>query len=169
MGQSRDCGMAPSRSFDALSSSLRWALSCPSPYCLAFHLRSIPLSPVSCSPPRSLVNFGGSPTSYVQRLPFSSFSAGPQGFSPLPSPNTRSEYPSSSHHPHVSSQSIFLPRSLHPSTLVIAFFSLPSGTEGVWGVFIWALQLANLFEFCGVYLGYSVLFLFGWFWLISTY
>ena len=50
--------------------------------------------------------------------------------------------------------STFLPRSLPSSALVIAFFSPPSGTE--------ASSFRHLslltFEFCGLYLGYSVLY-----------
>ena len=51
-------------------------------------------------------------------------SDGPQGFSPFPSPNTRSGYPL-----FPLSPSTFCPRSLPPYPLVIAFSSLPSGTE----------------------------------------
>jgi hypothetical protein len=61
------------------------------------------VSPESLSPPRSLVHEGGGlqgvgvegegggvfpPTSYFLRLPVYILSAGPQGFSPFPLPNT---------------------------------------------------------------------------------
>ena len=45
---------------DVLSFYWRWTLQVPSPYCRAFHLRSLPLSSVSLSAPRSLVHSGGS-------------------------------------------------------------------------------------------------------------
>jgi hypothetical protein len=70
--------------------------------------------------------WGGLPTSSFLRLPVYTC---PQGFSPFPSPNTRS---GSSLPPTPSttlSPSTFPPRSLPPFPLVIAFFSLPSGTE----------------------------------------
>jgi hypothetical protein len=63
----------------------------PSPYCQAFQLKSLPLSPDSLSPPMSLVHSGGysqPPTSWG--CLFSILSASPQGFSPFPSPNKRS-------------------------------------------------------------------------------
>jgi hypothetical protein len=47
-------------SLDVLSSCWGWALQVPSPYCQAFHPRSLPLIPESLSPPRSLVHSGGS-------------------------------------------------------------------------------------------------------------
>ena len=63
---------------------------------------------------------------YFLRLPVSILSAGPQGFSPFPLPNTRSGslYPQLPPTP-----STFPHKSLPPSPLVIAFFFLPSGTE----------------------------------------
>jgi hypothetical protein len=52
------------------------------------------LSPRNLSPPRSLVHSGGTPpNSYFLRLYVSILSAGPRGFSPFPSPNTRSDEP----------------------------------------------------------------------------
>jgi hypothetical protein len=64
------------------------------------------------------------PTSYFLRFPVSIFSAGPQVFSPSPSP---SQVPLS---PHCSpTPSTFPPKSLPLSPLVIAFSSLPSRTE----------------------------------------
>ena len=89
-------------------------------YCPTFHLRSHSLSPESLSPPRSLVHYGD----YLPRLPVAILSAGPQGFSPFPSHNTRSGSPLASH-PHPFTVLSQAP----PSQLVIAFFSLPSGTE----------------------------------------
>jgi hypothetical protein len=85
------------------------------------------------------------------KLPVSILSAGPQGFSPFPSLNTRSGSP-----PHIPpTPSTFPPRFLPLSLLVIAFFSLPSGTE--------ASSLANFsllsfWGFCGLHLRYSVWF-----------
>jgi hypothetical protein len=82
-----------------------------------------------------------SATSYLPNLPASILSAGPQSFSyvynsplcPLP------------------------PRSLSLSTTVIVIFSLPSGiVASLLGP--WAFLLVNLFEFCGLYPRYSVLF-----------
>jgi hypothetical protein len=54
-------GWQPHPSLDVLSSCWRWALKVPFPYCLAFHLRSLPLNPESLSALRSLMYFGGSP------------------------------------------------------------------------------------------------------------
>ena len=102
MGQSCNCGMT---SLDDLSSCWRWALKVPSPYCQAFHLRSLPLSLWSLSPPRSLVHSGGSPQP-PSSLPVYILSAGPQGF------NTRSGFPVP--HSPLASPSTFLPRFLPP-------------------------------------------------------
>jgi hypothetical protein len=49
-------GWQPYPSLDVLSSWWRWVLLVPSPYCQVFHLRPIPLSHGSLSPPRSLVH-----------------------------------------------------------------------------------------------------------------
>ena len=54
-------GWQPHPSFDALSFCWRWALQVPSLQCRAFHLRSLPLSPESLSPPMSLVHSRESP------------------------------------------------------------------------------------------------------------
>ena len=48
-------------SLDVLSPCWRYTLYVPSSYCLAFHLRSLPLHPESVSPPRTLVHSGGYP------------------------------------------------------------------------------------------------------------
>jgi hypothetical protein len=62
------------------------------------------------------------PTSYLEMLPVSILSAGFQGFNPFPSLLIRfSSLPLPLY--------TFLPRSLSPFPLVIAFFSLQSGTE----------------------------------------
>jgi hypothetical protein len=66
-------------------------------------------------------------TSYFQRLPVSILSPGPQVFSPFPISNTNSGSSLSSHFSHT--LSTLPPRSLPPSPLVLAFFSLPSWTE----------------------------------------
>jgi hypothetical protein len=113
----------------SFASWCRLALYVSSPYCWAFHLRSLPLSPESLSPPRSLVHSQGSPpTSYFLRLPAYILSAGPQGFSPFQSPCTGSDSPLHlrplPHHP-----STFSPRSLPPFPLVIDFFSHLNGVE----------------------------------------
>ena len=94
---------------DALSFCWRWTLKVPSPHYRAIHIGSLPLSPESLSPPRSLVHSRGADQP-------------PRGFNPFPSPNTRSGPPSPP-------PSTFPPRSLPPSSLVVAFFFLPSGTE----------------------------------------
>ena len=58
------------------------------------HLRLLQLIPDSLSPPRTLLHFRASPpTFFFPRLPVSILSAGPQGFSPFPSPHTRSVSP----------------------------------------------------------------------------
>jgi hypothetical protein len=52
------------------------------------------MTPGNLLPPRSLVHSGGvPPNSYFLRLPVCILSAGPQGFSPFSSPNTRSGSP----------------------------------------------------------------------------
>lgn len=52
--------------------------------------------------------------------------------------------------------------SLPPSLTCVCFLLL----KWEWGILTWALQLVDLYEFCGLYLG--ILYLFG-FWLISIY
>jgi hypothetical protein len=84
MGQSCNCRMAPPPSFDALSSCWRWALEVPSPYCWAFYPFD---SWESLTCKVSGAFWRVLPTSYLLRLPASILSAGPQCFSPLPSPN----------------------------------------------------------------------------------
>jgi hypothetical protein len=67
--------------------SWKWALQVPSPHqCRAFHLKYLPSSPESFSPPRSLLHSRGPPTSYLLKLPLSIPSAGFQGFSLFPHP-----------------------------------------------------------------------------------
>jgi hypothetical protein len=94
--------------------------------------------------------FWGVPsTSYFLRLPVYILSAGPQGFSSFPSPNTWSGSPSYHPlHPH----SIHF-ASLSPSPLVTDFFSPPSGTDAF--CVLWTLS----WVFCTFFL----------FWLISSY
>jgi hypothetical protein len=99
----------------------------PSSYSQAFHLRSLPLSPRSLSPPRSLVNswrFPQSPISWCCLLIFFLLALRASVLFPFPIPDQVSLsllLPPT--------QSTFSPRSLHPSPLVIAFLSLLSGTE----------------------------------------
>jgi hypothetical protein len=94
---------------------------------------------------------------YFLRLPDSILYAGLQGISPFPFPNTRS---GSSLHLHSPPCPLSLPG---PSFPICDCFLLSPIWD--WVVFTWTLQLVELFEFCGLYLGYSVLYL----WLISTY
>ena len=103
--------------------------------------------------------WGVPPTSYFLRLPVCILSSGPQGFSPFPSPTTRSgsPLPPLPHH----TPSTFPPRSLPSSPLVIAFFSLLSGTEAS---SLGHFSLLSL-EFCGLYLVYSVWVFFFFFFL----
>jgi hypothetical protein len=99
-----------------------------SPYCRPFHIRSLPLSPESLSPPRFLVHFGGSLYLLPLKVSCSLFSVGPQGFGPFAPPNTCSCSPPCPH----SHSGPWLPSTQdHPfhQPPVIAFFSLPSGTE----------------------------------------
>jgi hypothetical protein len=77
-------------------------------------------------PPRSLVHSGGSPNLLFPEVAIYILSADPQGFSSFPLSNTRSGFPLPLDCPPPST---FPLRSLSPSQLVIAFFSLPSGTE----------------------------------------
>ena len=126
MGQSCDCGMAT----PSLTGCPVLLLEVGSIISLSLlHQRSLPMSLGSLSPPRSLVHSGGiPPTSYFLRLLVYILSTGLQGFSPFPSPNTRSG-PLSSPLPAFPTP-LSLPGSfLSPSPLVIAFFSLPSETE----------------------------------------
>jgi hypothetical protein len=109
-------GWQPHPSLGALSFFWRWALQVLSSQFRAFHLRSLPLSPESLSPPMSLIHSGESsypqpPTSRGFLFPFFllAFRASALFPHPIPSP-----------FPH---------RSLPPSPLGVAFFSLPSGTE----------------------------------------
>jgi hypothetical protein len=83
----------PHPSLDVLSFCWRWALEVHSAHCRAFHLRSLPLSPESLSPPRSLVHSGESPHLLPSEVPsFHSF-CWPLGFSPFHPHNTWSYSP----------------------------------------------------------------------------
>jgi hypothetical protein len=151
----------PPSSLDALSSCWRWALQVPSPYCPAFHLRSFPLSPKSFSPPRSLVHSGGSPqppTSRGCQFPFFLLTLGASVLFPHPIPD-QVPHPDPCH-PHPLS----LPGPSLPPCLLIAFFSLPSGTEtSSLGHF----SLLTFLSFVDYILG--ILYFFFFFWIISTY
>jgi hypothetical protein len=116
------------------------------------------VSPGSLSPPSSLVHSGGRgcpTTSYFLRLPVYILSAGPQGFSPFPSTNTRSGSPIPHTSPHPPCPLSILGSSFPTSSLVIAFLSL---SQVGLTIFVWTLQLFYLFGICGLYLVYSVFF-----------
>ena len=73
------------------TSTFYWRWTVQGSHCLAFHLRSLPLSPESFSPPRSLVLSRVPPP---LRLHISLHSDGPQGFSPDSTPpHTHTCYP----------------------------------------------------------------------------
>jgi hypothetical protein len=126
MGQRCDCGMAtPCLTWCHVFllevgsiNSLYWA----------FHLRSLPPfeSWESLTSYVSGTFWGVSPTSYFLTLTVYILSAGPLGFSPFLSPYTRSGVPPPT--PPDPPPLLSLP-GLSPSPLVIAFLSLPSGTE----------------------------------------
>jgi hypothetical protein len=143
-------------SFDTLSSCWRWALKVPSPYCLAFHLRSLPLSPESLSPPRSLVqSLEGLPPPFFPGYLFQFFLLALRAsvLFPNPHPNT---WPCSPLPLPVT----FLTH-MPPSSLVKCFLLPPKWD---WGILTWDLWLVSLLESRALYPGNSVLF-----WLISTY
>jgi hypothetical protein len=102
-------GWQPPSSFEVLSSFWRCVLKVPSPYCGAFHLRSVPMNPE-----------GHLPSLCPNLLPpkVACFHSGPQGFSPFPSTKYQIKFPS----PYQQPSSTFPPRSLPLSPLVIAFF-----------------------------------------------
>jgi hypothetical protein len=134
-----------------------------SSYCQPFHLRSLPMSPGSLSPPRSLVHPRGSPNLLFPEVACFNSLCWPSGLQSLSLTQYQIWFPSNPH--CLPTPSTFPLRSLPPHFL--AFFSFPSGTE----VFPWAPQLVEPFEFCGLYLVYSVWFFsFSFFfWLIFTY
>ena len=118
----------------------------------ALYPRSLPLSPGSLSPPRSLEHVRWTSIAYLLRLSISIFSTGPQGFSPPPIPhNVWSCFP-------FPSLSLLPLRSLPPSSPMTAFFSLPSGIETS---SLGTLNLLTLFR----HLHFIIYF----FWLISVY
>jgi hypothetical protein len=109
-----------------MSSCWRWTLQVPSPYCQLFHLRFLPLSPENLSLPKSLVHSGGSlqpPVSQYFLFPFFLLALRASVLFPHLTPD---QVP---HPPLLFSLSTFPHRLLPPSPLVIAFFSLPSGSE----------------------------------------
>jgi hypothetical protein len=108
------------------------------------------MSPQSLSPPRSLMHSEGSPSLlFLEVACFHSF-CWPSGLQPFSLTQYQIIFPATFLFPPT--PSTFPPKSLPPSPLVIAFFSLPSGTE------VFSLGLFSLlsFEFCGLYLVYSV-------------
>ena len=93
----------------------------------AFHQRSLPMSPGSLSPPRSLVHSRGSlqpPISWGCLFPFFLLALRASVLLPHSIPDQVSLYPL-----FPPTLSTFPPRFFSLSPLVIAFFSLPSGTE----------------------------------------
>ena len=139
----------------ALSFYWRWPLQVTSPHCGAFHLRSLLLNTESLSPPRSLLHSGSTPPPprlHSEDAWFHSFCW----------PSVPSPYPLPDHVPLFPSLSTFPPRSLPPSipSPVIAFFSLPSGIKAS---SLGPFSLLTIFEFCGLYPEYFLLF-----WLIFT-
>ena len=152
-----DYGMATPSLTWCRSFFRRYSLQVPSKHCRAFHLQSLPLSRECLSPHRSLVHFrGGGPplTSYLPKLYISICSAYPWGFtsgSPQPVPD---------HVPLLLCPSpSSLPQFPPPSTF--CFLLVPKWD---WNILTWVLWFVTLFEFCGLYPVYPVLF-----WLISTY
>jgi hypothetical protein len=97
----------------------------PSLCCQAFHQRSLPVSSGSLSPPRSLVHSGGIPPNllFPEVACFHSFCR-PSGLQYFSLTQYQIRFPPLPI--HLPSQ---VPPSLPPSPFMIAFFSLPSGTE----------------------------------------
>jgi hypothetical protein len=131
-------GWQPHPSLDVLSPCWRWALEIPSSY---YHLRSLSLSPRSISTPRSLVHSGGLPHLKFPEVACLYSSCWPSELQSFSLTQYKIRFPSQTH--SLLTQSTFPPMSLPPSTLVTAFFPLPSETEA-----------------SSLYLGYSVRFLF---------
>jgi hypothetical protein len=152
-------GWSLSPLFDFLSSCWRWALQVPSLYCQAFHLKFLPLIPETLLPPRSLVHSGGSlqpPISQGCLFPFflpalraSVLFPHPIRFCPH-SPCPPSTFPTTS---------------LPPFPLMIAFFSLPSGTEAS---SLGHFSLLNFLISVDCILGILYFFFF-FFWLTSSF
>jgi hypothetical protein len=101
MGQSFDCEI----STPSLILCPVFLLGPTSPYCQAFHLRSLPLRVLRVFLLPGLWCILEVPPNLL-RSPVSILSAGPQGFSPFPSPNPRSgstlfptPFPPSTHYP----------------------------------------------------------------------
>jgi hypothetical protein len=109
----------------------RWVLQVPFPQYRAFHLSSLPLSPESLSPPRSLVRYGGSPNFLPSEFACFHSSCWSSGLQSFPPPNTRSCSPMPT--------SLLPLMSLSSSPLVVAFFFLPNWTE--------ASQLCHSWEY----------------------
>jgi len=139
-------------SLDALSFCWRWYQQVPSPHCRAFYLGSPSLSPEGLSLPKSLVH------SSVSFQPLSS-----QGYlflffllvfrASVLFPHPIPDHVPLSPHPH--SLSLHSP-SLPPLLWLLSSFSQMGLRYPHLGP-----QLVDLFEFCGLYLGYSVIFYFG--------
>ena len=153
MGQSCDCGMA--------TPSLTW---CPIFLREKGSISSLSLlSGISSKvPPFISGAFWRVPlTSYFLRLPVSILSVGPQCFSPYTSLNTWSGSPFPPTPPHL--------LSLPGPSLSPHLWLLSSLSQWDWGNLTCALQLVDLFGFCGLYLGYSVLFWANMHLLVSKY
>jgi hypothetical protein len=144
MGQSCDCGMA--------TPSLTW---CPVFLLEVSSISSLSLlSGISSKVPpleswESLIfqvssTFWGVPPTYILKLPVSILSAGPQGFSHFPSPNTRSGSPLPSTSP---SPSTFPPRSFPPHLWLFSSLSQVGlrrphlGTSACWA--FWVLSTVS--------------------------
>jgi hypothetical protein len=148
----------PPPSFDVLSSCWRWALEVPSAYCQAYHLRSLPLSSERLSFPRSLMHSGGSPQLPISRgclFPLFLLALGASVIFNHPKPDQVPLPPSTTPSPLPIHFPSLLPP--HPPPTCDCFLLSPKWD---WGVLTCALQLVDLFKFCGLYLGYSVLFIY---------
>jgi hypothetical protein len=147
MGQRCDCGIAtPSLTWcpvfllevGSISSlSLLFGISSKLPPCESWESLTSQVSGAFWRVP---------PTSYFLKLPVYSLSAGPQDFSPFPSipdqvPLSFPLLP----HPH----SVHFPSQVTPFLPTCDCFFLSLNWD--WGILTWALQLIDLFEFCGLY------------------
>ena len=116
----------PHPSLNALSSSWQWTLYVSSPYCQAFHQRSLPIIPRSLSPSRSLVHSGGSLQSLIPPgclFPFLLLVLRSSVFFPHQIPDQVPLFP------QLPMFTVHFLSQIPPSLpTVTAFFSFPSGT-----------------------------------------
>jgi hypothetical protein len=166
MGQRCNCGME--------TPSLTWCpvflLWVPSPYCLAFHLRSLSVESWESLTSQVSGTFSIVPQPSISLcwsclFIFFLLALRASVFFPHPITDQVPLYPHIPPHPHP----IHFPSLVSPSLPTCDCFLLPPKWD--WGVLTWAFQFVELFEFCGLYLGYSVLFCCCWFFscLTSTY